>query len=180
MTLHRKTLVVLAALLFATTSVSQTVFKWTDESGVVHYGDSVPAGVESFERVGITPASPPSADSAPVPAAGAPEVSATEPAPQAPASSASAATPQAASALSFEELDRICEDAREAAIAPLRAAAIDECKAEPRSDPAYCERFYADYGDGGRAESGAYRPRQFDDLPECVQAQQERATRGRR
>jgi len=180
MTIHRKTLVVLAALLFATTSVSQTVFKWTDESGVVHYGDSVPAGVESFERVGITPATPPSADSAPVQAAGAPEVSATEPAPQAPASSASAATPQAASEMSFEELDRICEDAREAAIAPLRAAAIDECKAEPRSDPAYCERFYADFGDGGRAESGAYRPRQFDDLPECVQAQQQRATTERR
>jgi hypothetical protein len=172
MTLHRKTLVVLAALLLATTSVSQTVFKWTDESGVVHYGDSVPAGVESFERVGITSASPP--------ATGAPAPAVTEPAPEAPAGSAPVATPQAASALSVEELDRLCENAREAAIAPLRTAAIDECKAEPRSDPAYCERFYADFGDGGRAESGAYRPRQFDDLPECVQAQQERATSDRR
>jgi len=180
MTLNRKTLVVLAALLLATTAVSQTVFKWTDESGVVHYGDSVPSGVESFERVGITPASPPAADPASVQAAGAPESSATEPAPEAPASPASVATPQAVSELSLQELDRLCEDARETAIAPLRAAAIDECKAEPRSDPAYCERFYADFGDGGRAESGAYRPRMFGDLPECVQAQQERATRDRR
>ena len=180
MMLNGKMLVVLAALLFATTSVSQTVFKWTDESGVVHYGDAVPAGVESFERVGITPTPPPAAASDSVQTAGAPETSATEPAPEAPASSAPVATPQAASALSLEELDRLCEDAREVAIAPLRAAAIDECKAAPRSDPAYCERFYADYGDGGRAESGAYRPRQFDDLPECVEAQQQRATSDRR
>ena len=35
-------------------------------------------------------------------------------------------------------LDRICENAREREIAPLRAAAIEECEAAPRrSDPEY-------------------------------------------
>ena len=182
MALNSKDLVVVVALLYAATAVSQDVFKWTDENGLVHYGDSVPDGVESFERVGITPAPPPAAGPVPEqsPAVDPPELLGTEPAPASPESPSTTAAPQPASTLSLEELDRLCEDARERAIAPLRNAAIEECKATPRNDPAYCERFYSDFGDGGRTESGAYRPRMFDDLPECVQAQQERNSRGRR
>ncbi len=180
MTLNAKTLVALAALFYAAASVPQDVFRWTDESGVVHFGDSVPDGVENYERVSISPrpatAPTPEQPQAVDPAA----LSRTEPAPQNPASSTSVATPQPAGALSLAELDRLCEDALERAIAPLRATEIEECKATRRSDPAFCERFFADFGDAGRTASGAIRPRMFDDLPECVQAQQERNSRGRR
>jgi hypothetical protein len=64
-------------------------------------------------------------------------------------------------------------------IAPLREAAIEECKQDKREDPAFCERFNADFGEGGRTVSGAIRPRMFDDLPECVEAQEELHRRGR-
>jgi hypothetical protein len=64
-------------------------------------------------------------------------------------------------------------------IAPLRTAEIAECKASKRNDPAWCERFNADFGEGGRNINGSVRPRMFDDLPECVDALRERNGRGR-
>ena len=178
MTLSTKTFVALAALFYSAASVPQDVFRWTDESGVVHFGDSVPDGVENYERVSISPA--PAAAPEQARAADPAESSGTEAASQVPASSTSVATPQPAGTLSLAELDRLCEDARERAIAPLRAAEIEECKATRRSDPAFCERFFADFGDAGRTASGTIRPRMFDDLPECVQARQERSGRSRR
>jgi len=177
MTWHGSKLVALAALLYAAASLSQEIFKWIDENGVVHYGESAPEGIEDYERVSITP--PPAATPAPPrpQAANPSEPAGTEPPPEAPRTPV--VTPKPASAVSLEELDRICDDARERQIAPLKAAAIEECKATPRNDPAYCERFNADFGEGGRTTSGAVRPRMFNDLPECVQAQQERDNRGR-
>ena len=80
---------------------------------------------------------------------------------------------------SLDELDQRCEMAREQKIAPLRERAIKECKQERSKDPDHCERFYADYGDGGKTKQGAVRPRQFDDLPECADARAERKRRGR-
>jgi hypothetical protein len=83
--------------------------------------------------------------------------------------------------MSLEELDRICEDAREREIAPLRTAAIEECEASPRrSDPEYCERFHATFGEAVRIANGATKPRMFNDLPECAQVEQERRNRSRR
>jgi hypothetical protein len=173
---------VIAVLLIITHSQAsaQDVFKWIDENGVVHYGQSVPAGVENYERVNITPS--PAAPTPPQPqAADRPEPSEPEPAFPTPASSAPAAALQPASAMSLEELDRICEDARERAIAPLRAAAIEECEAAPRrSDPEYCERFHATFGEAARIANGATKPRMFNELPECVQAEQERRNRSSR
>ena len=83
------------------------------------------------------------------------------------------------SKLSLAELDLRCEKAREKMIAPLREAAIAECKQDERDDPAFCERTNADFGDGGRTLSGGYRPRLFDDLAECQEALQERNRRPR-
>ena len=67
------------------------------------------------------------------------------------------------------ELERKCEEAREARLKPLREAEIARCKADKRADPAYCERFYRDFGDAIKTDSGV-RPRMFNDLPECVAA----------
>lgn len=84
--------------------------------------------------------------------------------------------PQSAS---LSELNRRCEDAREKKIAPLRDAEIARCKADKRNDPGYCERFFASYGDASYAANGTYVPRMFNDLPECVVADQERKRRTR-
>jgi hypothetical protein len=82
--------------------------------------------------------------------------------------------------LSVVDLNRRCEDAREKLIAPLREAEIAKCKQTETTDPARCERFYADYGDGGRTISGGTFPPMFHDLPECVDALEERRRRASR
>lgn len=79
--------------------------------------------------------------------------------------------------MTLAQLDQRCEAAREARIAPLREAEIENCKAQPKNDPEFCDRHNADFGDGGRNVNGSVRPRMFDDLPEWVEALQERNCR---
>lgn len=67
-------------------------------------------------------------------------------------------------------LEQQCETAREGRIKPLRDAEIAKCKADKRNDPAYCERFWSDYGGPVRLPNGRMQPRLFEDLPECVAA----------
>ena len=66
-------------------------------------------------------------------------------------------------------MEQRCEEAREEKIVPLREAAIEECAAKPKNTREYCERFYRDYGAGGTTQNGVYRPRMFNDLPECIE-----------
>lgn len=166
----------------ASAAAQQKVYKWVDEDGVVHYGDAPPEGVSQVES-GTLPASRP-APAAPAAPTGVEASGATPPDDniQAVPPEIAVVPPPASldiSALSLEELDRRCDDARETKIAPLREAEIEKCKQDTRNDPAWCERFNADFGEGGRTVSGAVRPRMFDDLPECVEALQERNRRGR-
>ena len=163
-------------------NAQQTVYKWVDEDGVVHFSDSPPdqSNPADTETVFI-PKAPP-APVAVQPAAGKPvasvqtaENNTTRPAREAaPVSQAIDITK-----MSNAELDRRCDVARESKIAPLRSAEIAKCQQDKRNDPAWCERFNADFGDAGRNANGTMRPRRFDDLPECVQALQERNRRGR-
>ena len=60
-------------------------------------------------------------------------------------------------------------------IRPLREAEIEKCKADETKAPAWCERFYKDYGNATRGPEGKYTPRMFDDLPPCVQAREKKA-----
>ena len=158
----------------------KTVYKWVDEDGVVHFSDALPAEAEPADaEILVIPKSPPVT---------APAQPAAKPAtvPQT-SSSSQSKTPAAETPPLFEkidianmslaDLDLRCEDAREKMIAPLREAEIAKCKQDRTNDPAWCERFNADYGDGGRTVSGSIRPRMFDDLPECVDAMQERNRR---
>ncbi len=85
---------------------------------------------------------------------------------------AQAATDQDAS---IQELERRCEDMRENRIRPLRETEIEKCKADETKDPAWCERYYQDYGNATRGPEGKYTPRMFDDLPPCVQAREKKA-----
>ena len=71
---------------------------------------------------------------------------------------------------SLQQLEQRCEQAREVRIAPLRQEAIEECvtsNPRRRNVEEYCERFYSDFGQGGRTESGHFRQPMFHDLPEC-------------
>jgi hypothetical protein len=154
----------------------QTVYKWVDEEGVVHFGDAPPEGVTS-ERITTSAAPTPPQ---PAPAAAVPDVDeVAAPPPDVPTAASPptvVATPIAE--MSLSDLDNRCNDAREIEIAPLKSAEIERCKEQPRSDPAFCERSNADFGEGGRTITGAVRPRMFDTLPECVEALQERNRRG--
>jgi len=93
-------------------------------------------------------------------------------------------------ASSIRELERRCEAAREWYIAPLRQEAIDTCIADRTSGRSgsrssrdareHCERFYADFGQGGSTQSGGFRQRMFHDIPECQELYEaERAGRRR-
>lgn len=72
------------------------------------------------------------------------------------------------------KLEADCEQEREANIKPLREAEIAKCKASERNDPAYCERYWKDYGNATRRPDGTMTPRMFDDLPVCVAAYEAR------
>ena len=187
MTVHRKLslshgrFIALVGILLAIAvpaDAQQTVYKWVDEDGVVHMGDSPPNNAQNVETITIAPA-----NSAVAPTrAPAPKRSA-DPVPSKPvarpATEVLTAAPVDISAMTLAELDQRCEDAREEKIAPLREAEIEICKQDRRNDPAFCESFNADFGDGGRTASGAMRPRMFDDLPECAEALHEQNTRRR-
>jgi hypothetical protein len=67
-------------------------------------------------------------------------------------------------------LEAQCEQERETRIKPLRDREIAKCKADSHNDPAYCERYWKDYGNAVRTPNGTMTPRMFDDLPDCVAA----------
>ena len=166
----------------ASVNAQKTVYKWVDEDGVVHFSDAPPAEANPAEaETLVIPKSPPLATPA-QPAAKPAVVSKTS-------DNNQSKQPEAESPpliekiditkMSVADLDLRCEEAREKMIAPLREAEIAKCKQDKREDPAFCERFNADFGVGGRNINGSIRPRMFDDLPECVQALQEKNRRGR-
>jgi len=169
-------LLVAGLMLAAQPARAQQIYKWVDQNGVVHYGEAVPAGVESFEAVNLAPA--PAAPAAAPRETPAPRAT-SEPRRPAQAPAAAAAPTRQPQDMSLAELDQLCEVAREAEIAPLRAAAIAECKAKPRANAAYCERYYATFGDAVAIRPGEVTPRMFDDLPACELAQAERRRRAR-
>ena len=76
--------------------------------------------------------------------------------------------------MSVRMLEQQCEQAREAKLKPIRDAEIARCKAEERNDPAFCERYWRDYGNAVRLLNGKMQPRKFDELPECAAAREAR------
>jgi hypothetical protein len=78
----------------------------------------------------------------------------------------SASAPAAADdEAAVRELEAQCQAERQRRLAAVRSELIAECKANRRNDPAFCERFYRHYGDGGPGVAPM-----FIDLPECVTA----------
>jgi hypothetical protein len=159
----------------------QTVYKWVDEDGVVHFSEE-PPNVSSDIKVEVitTDPSPPSAPRASTTVKSAPPTTAQV--------EKQSAKPEAEipplvkevdiTEMSLEELDRRCEHAREAMIAPLREAEIEKCIQTGTGDRPWCETFWADYGEPVRTKSGTFTPAMFHDLPECLDAFNERNRRG--
>lgn len=165
----------------ASVHAQQTVYKWVDEEGVVHFseappGESPKVEVEVFKTdpapayvppakttIKSTPASETNVKRQPEQ----PEIQARPPVEEIDITE-----------MSLADLDRRCENAREEKIAPLRAAEIEKCLETGTGDQVWCETFWADYGDGWRTASGVTFPRMFNDLRECDEAWRERNRRG--
>jgi len=158
----------------------QKVYKWVDEDGVVHFGDQPPDESVTTETITTAPApTPPPTSTQTGQSRAADDSMSTNSSSQLKAEAPAPAPVDDISSMSLAALDQRCEVAREKKIAPLREAEIKQCKQDKRNDPNYCDTFYADYGDAGRMPSGVMRPRMFDDLPECVDAMNERNRRPR-
>ena len=177
------TAILLIGLLATTASVyaQQKVYKWVDEEGVVHFSQEPPVASPNVEVETLT------TDPAPPYVPPTQTTVKTQPAPETAVAKQSAqpeipTQPPAREVdikkMSLADLDRRCEDAREERIAPLKAAEIANCIKTETGDQAWCETFWADYGDGGRTASGNFFQGMFYDLPECVEAWEERNHRG--
>lgn len=178
---------VLAAILIvgllapaAQIGAQEMVYKWVDDQGVVHFSETPPDESLGFEVEIVTTDRAPRYVPPPKPAAK------SRPAPETPVVHESAPPqiqdPSEFSAvditqMSLADLDRRCEAAREKKIAPMRAAQIAECIKAGTGDRAWCENFWADYGEPRRLASGGFTPRMFHDLPECIEALDERHRR---
>jgi hypothetical protein len=171
---------IILTLVCASVYAQQTVYKWVDEEGVVHFGEKPPGESSEVEVEVITtdPAPryvPPAQTTIKSPPAAATDVEneSAKPEIQIP--------PQVKeidiTEMSLADLDRRCEAAREKIIAPLKKAEIAKCIQTGTGDQGWCETFWADYGDAQRTRSGVFIPRQFNDIPECVEAQDERNRR---
>jgi hypothetical protein len=171
---------IILTVVCASVYAQQTVYKWVDEEGVVHFGEAPPKESPKVEVEVIT------TDPAPpyVPPA---QTTIKSASPSEPVGEDQSAQPEIQvhppvkqidiTEMSLADLDRRCEAAREKIIAPLRKAEIAKCIQTGTGDQAWCETFWADYGDSQRTKSGVFIPRQFNDIPECVEAQDERNRR---
>jgi hypothetical protein len=171
---------IILTVVFASAYAQETVYKWVDEEGVVHFGEEPPGESAEVEVDIITtdPAPryvPPAQTTIKSPSASKTDVE------NQPAQPKIQIPPPVKeidiTEISLADLDRQCEDAREERIAPLREAEITNCIQTETGDQAWCETFWADYGDPRRTASGMLTPRLFHDIPECVDALDERHRR---
>jgi len=174
---------IVLTVLCASVYAQQKVYKWVDEDGVVHFSEELPTVPPDVKVEVIT--TDPSPPPPPVPrakttvkspphTAAQVESQSMRPAPEIPPLSKQVDITE----MSLDGLDRRCEEAREAMIAPRRAAEIEKCIQSGTGDQAWCETFWADYGAPSRTASGELVPGMFYDLPECTEAWEERNRRG--
>jgi len=173
---------IILTVVCASVYAQQKVYKWVDEDGVVHFseqppGESSKAEVETLTTDPAPAYVPPAQTNIKSPPASEAEVKHQSAQPETPIRPPVKETD--ITQMSLADLDRRCETAREKRIAPLRKAEIANCVQTKTGDQAWCETFWADYGDPRRTESGFLVPRLFHDLPECTEALDERNRRVR-
>ncbi len=164
--------------IFATGAHAQeTVYKWVDKEGVVHFSETPPDASEAVNVETITTAKAPPYTPPPKPTEKPPPTVAETAPPESVPPAPEPAEATELTAMSLDELDRRCEQEREKRIAPLRETEIEKCIQQDRKDRDYCERYFADYGNAGRTIHGTFRPRMFHDLPECIEAEKRQQAR---
>ena len=171
---------IILTVVCASAYAQQTVYKWVDEEGVVHFGEEPPGESPNVEVEVITtdPALryvPPVQTTIKSPSVS--EADVEKQSAQPVTQIRSPVKEIDITQMSLADLNRRCEDAREERIAPLREDEIVKCVQTETGDQAWCETFWADYGDPRRTVSGALIPRLFHDIPECVEALDERHRR---
>ena len=171
---------IILTVVCASVYAQQTVYKWVDEEGVVHFGEKPPGESAEVQVDVITtdPAPryvPPAQTTIKSPSVSETDVENQSVQPETPIRSPVKEID--ITQMSLADLDRRCEGAREERIAPLREDEIVKCVQTETGDQAWCETFWADYGDPRRTVSGALIPRLFHDLPECTEAWEERNRR---
>ena len=171
---------VILAVVCGSVYAQQKVYKWVDEEGVVHFSEEPPiesteAEVDVFTTDPAPPYVPPAQTTIKSPSASETDVAiqSTQPEPQ----TRPPVKKTDITKMSLADLDRRCEAAREKIIAPLRKVEIAKCIQTGTGDQGWCDNFWADYGDSQRTPSGVMIPRQFNDIPECVEALDERHRR---
>ena len=176
------TAILIVGLLASSASAyaQKKVYKWVDEEGIVHYGEAPPAEspeaeVKTFTTDPAPPYVPPAQTTIKSPSASEADLenqsTQSEPQTRPPVKKTDITK------MSLADLDRRCEAAREKIIAPLRKAEIAKCIQTGTGDQGWCDVFWADYGDAQRTKSGVIIPRQFNDIPECLEALDERHRR---
>lgn len=65
------------------------------------------------------------------------------------------------------EMQRVCEEKRSEALAPIRAAKTQACIEQQLRPVERCEHYYTTYGNVTPGPSGAPNSGYFYDLPEC-------------
>ena len=145
---------------------SAELCKWVDENGTVHYATECPESVEG-DSVSVEDKAPASAADDPYAEAVA-RMQSEESASSAPAQRMAT---QDFSRMSASQLKRECENQRQRLLGPERKQMIEQCVARGEGSAAHCERYYADWGNGGH-RGGHLVPRRYDDLPVCVAARE--------
>jgi Domain of unknown function (DUF4124) len=172
---------IILTVVCASVDAQQTVYKWVDEDGVVHFGEEPPGEspdveVEVFTTDAAPTYVPPAQTTIKSPSAAETHVKSQSAQPK--IQRRPPVKEIDITEMSLADLDRRCEDVRDAKIAPLKEAEIANCIQTETGDQAWCETFWADYGAPRRMASGGLTPRLFHDLPECTEAWDERNRRG--
>jgi hypothetical protein len=172
---------IILAVACGSVHAQQTVYTWEDKDGVVHFSETPPdeSAEAEVEVVTMDPAPsyvPPAQTT--IQSLSASETDVENHSAQPETQVRPLVVEVDISEMSLEDMDRRCEDAREERLAPLREAEIAKCVRTETGDQAWCETFWADYGDPIRTLSGGLTPRMFHDLPKCTEAWEERNRRG--
>ena len=170
-------ILLLFILLISPALIFGDVYKWADEEGKIHYGDKPPAQIEGKE---IQVRRGPSENEVQraqqkierqLEEMNEREERRKESSAKQDEEDQETDTAKLDESLSLEELDRLCEKAREEKIAPLREAAIEECITNPRlrnpNPEEDCQRLNKRIPGKGKADPLG---RMFPKPPECVAA----------
>ncbi len=85
---------------------------------------------------------------------------------------------QAMKKMSLEQLERLCEEARQKILGPEREMLINLCIKAGKKQPEFCRHYYADWGDAMRLDRATMRPALYYDIPECIAVRKARLEAG--